>query len=219
MLRDDLEVAAGLPAVLLGGFDHVGDQAVAFGIGEGDIHAEAGHEADDALRHRERLAIAGRVGPGHRDLFATQIFERAEMVLQLQQVGHRLGGMVDVALEADDAGALVEHALIEPFLNGPGDFAHVAVALAEIHVVADADDLRQERDHVRRLAHGFAVGDLRFALVEFREARPSALTAEAKLNRVRVELSRKIEMARPVSKDRNGLPALCMVVETLGDQQ
>ena len=40
--------------------------------------------------------------------------------------------------------------------------------------------------------------------------RPSALTAEAKLKRVRVDLSRKIETASPVSKIRKGLPALCI---------
>ena len=39
--------------------------------------------------------------------------------------------------------------------------------------------------------------------------RPSAWTAEAKLNRVRVELSRKIDMASPESKTRSGRPARC----------
>ena len=44
---------------------------------------------------------------------------------------------------------------------------HVLVALAEEHVVADADDLGEEGDHRRRLAHRLAVRDLRGGLVQF----------------------------------------------------
>ena len=40
-------------------------------------------------------------------------------------------------------------------------------------------------------------------------ARPRALAAEAKLKRVRVELSRKMEIASPVSKTRNDRPSWC----------
>ena len=54
-----------------------------------------------------------------------------------------------------------------PFLDRGRDFGHVFVAFAEEDVVANADGLGEERDHVRGLAHGFAVGDLRFAFVEF----------------------------------------------------
>ena len=43
---------------------------------------------------------------------------------------------------------------------------HVGVALADVHVVADADHLRHEGDHVRRLAHRLPVGDLALSLVE-----------------------------------------------------
>ena len=48
-----------------------------------------------------------------------------------------------------------------------GHLHHVLVALAEEDVVADADDLGEEPDHRRGLAHGLAVGDLRRRLVEF----------------------------------------------------
>ena len=74
--------------------------------------------------------------------------------------------MVDVALEVDDAGPLGQHALREAVVEGVADFLHVGVAGAEEHVVADADDLRQEGDHVGGFADGFAVGDLRLAFVE-----------------------------------------------------
>ena len=76
--------------------------------------------------------------------------------------------MIEVALEVDHTWPLVQHALLEALLHRARHLAHVAVALAEIHVVADPDDLGQERDHVRRLAHGLAMGDLGFALVEVR---------------------------------------------------
>ena len=65
----------------------------------------------------------------------------------------------------------MKHAVVKSLLHRGGDFAHVSVALAEIHVVANADDLREERNHVRGLAHGLAVGDLRFLLVEIGEAK------------------------------------------------
>ena len=48
-----------------------------------------------------------------------------------------------------------------------GDFDHVFVAFAEEQVVADADGFGEEADHVGGFADGFAVGDLRFAFVEF----------------------------------------------------
>ena len=43
---------------------------------------------------------------------------------------------------------------------------HIGVALADIHIIPNADDIRHKRNHVRGFAHGFAVGDLAFALVK-----------------------------------------------------
>ncbi len=43
------------------------------------------------------------------------------------------------------------------------------MAFPDKHVVAYADHLRQERDHVGRLAHGLAVGDLGLGLVEIHQ--------------------------------------------------
>ena len=40
------------------------------------------------------------------------------------------------------------------------------MALADEHIVANADDVGHERDHVRRLAHGLAVCDLGFLFIE-----------------------------------------------------
>ena len=49
--------------------------------------------------------------------------------------------------------------------------------------------------------------------------RPRALTAEAKLKRVRVDLSRKMETASPVSNTRNGLARLVHRIKALGHQR
>ena len=57
-----------------------------------------------------------------------------------------------------------------PALMALGDrihhLMHVGVALADVHIVADADHVRHEGDHVGRLAHGLAVGHLALALVK-----------------------------------------------------
>ena len=43
---------------------------------------------------------------------------------------------------------------------------HVGVALADVHVIADSDDVCHEGDHVGGLTNGLAVGYLGFALVQ-----------------------------------------------------
>ena len=45
--------------VLLGDLLHLGHDLVALGVGQHHVHAEAGHQADDALGHGEGLAVAG----------------------------------------------------------------------------------------------------------------------------------------------------------------
>ena len=84
----------------------------------------------------------------------------------MQQIRHALGGVVDVALEVDQRGLLLQHALGVAVGHGVDDVVHVLVALADVHVVADADDVRHEGHHVRRLAHRLAVGDLALAFVQ-----------------------------------------------------
>ena len=133
---------------------------------EDHVHAETGHQADDALRDGKGLAVGGRIGPAHGDALSLELVRAAEAVDDVQHVRHALRRMVDVALEIDQRGALFEHAVAPAFLNRRGHRAHVGVALADVHVVADADDVGHEGNHVRGFAHGFAVGDLGFALVE-----------------------------------------------------
>ncbi len=76
----------------------------------------------------------------------------------------------------------------------------IVVALADEHVVTDADDVGHEGDHVSRLADGLAVGDLGLLLVQILHLKAQQVGGGAKEKRVRVELSRKIEMPRPESK-------------------
>ena len=84
----------------------------------------------------------------------------------MRHVGHALRRVVDVALEVDQRGFLLEHTVFMPLLDRFDHFVHIGVALADVHVVADADGVRHEADHVGGLADGFAVRDLALALVE-----------------------------------------------------
>ena len=163
---DHPETAPGFLRLFPGQLYHVGNQPVAFGIREIHLHAETGHQSDDPLGNGEGFAVTGRIGPGHGDLFSFQVFERSENTLQVQQVGHRLGRVVDVALQVDDPRALRKHAVGKGLVQRGSHLSHVGVAGTEEHVVADADDVAQEGDHGRGLANGLPVGDLRFALVE-----------------------------------------------------
>ena len=60
----------------------------------------------------------------------------------MQQVGHGLCGMVEVALQVDNSRPYGQHttggAVVECFAY----LAHVFVAFAQVHVVADADKIR-----------------------------------------------------------------------------
>ena len=169
----DGELGAGLLAVLLCHLHHVVHDLVALGISEGHVHAEAGEQARHALGHGQGLAVGGAVGPGHGHLFALEVFDGlvqivafAQGVDAVEHVRHALGGMVDVALEVDQRGLLLQYARLVALGDGVHHVVHVGVALADVHVVPDADDVRHEGDHVGGLPHGFAMGDLALALVQ-----------------------------------------------------
>ena len=160
------EGTAGLGSVLAGDFLDLGHDLVSFGMGQHNVHAEAGHQADDALGNGQGLAVAGGVRPGHGDLLALQVLDAAELMDDVQHVGHGLGGMVDVALQVDQRGLLLQNAVLVALGHSVHHVMHVLVALADVHVVTDADDVRHEGDHVGSLADGLAVGDLALALVQ-----------------------------------------------------
>ena len=103
--------------VFLGDLLHLGHHLIALGMGQHHVHAEAGHQADDALGHGEGLAVAGGVGPGHGDLLALQVLHAAELMDDVQHVGHALGGVVHVALQVDQGGLLLQNAVLVALLS------------------------------------------------------------------------------------------------------
>ena len=74
--------------------------------------------------------------------------------------------MVDVALQVDQRRALLENAVTVALFQSVHEGLLILVALVDVHVVADADDVSHEGDHVGSLTDGLAVGDLRLLLVE-----------------------------------------------------
>ena len=194
----DRKVRAGLFAVLLRDLHDIFHDLIALRVGEGHVHAEPRKQPRDALRHRQRLAVGRAVCPRHGDLLALEVLDRlvqivafAERVDAMQHVRHALRRVVDIALEVDQRGLLFEHARLVALGHGVDDVVHIRIALADVHIVADADDVGHEGDHVRGLAHRFAVRDLALALVEIlhlkaeevarrreREARAGGVIAE-----------------------------------------
>ena len=84
----------------------------------------------------------------------------------MQHVGHALGRVVHVALQVHQRRALLKNAVAVALLQGIHEGLLIFMALVDVHVVADADDVGHERDHIGRLADGFAVGNLGLLLVE-----------------------------------------------------
>ena len=161
-----VELGAVLLAVPAGHLLHLGHHIIALGMGQHHVHAEPGHQADDALGHGQGLAVAGGVSPGHGDLLALQVLHTAELMDDVQHVRHALGGVVHVALQVHQGGLLFQNAVPVALLHGIHEGLLVLVALADEHVVPDTDDVGHEGDHVGGLADGLAVGDLALLLVQ-----------------------------------------------------
>ena len=84
----------------------------------------------------------------------------------VEHIGHALRRVVDVALEVHKRRALFEDAVAVALFERVHEGLLILVALADEHIVANADDVGHERDHVRRLAHGLAVCDLGLLFIE-----------------------------------------------------
>ena len=74
--------------------------------------------------------------------------------------------MIGVGLQGDERGTVIQNAVLVSLLDRLGDLGHVGVALADVHVIADADDVGHEGDHGSGLADGLAVSDLGLLLVQ-----------------------------------------------------
>ena len=119
--------------------------------------------------------------------------------------------MIGVGLQGDERGAVIQNAILVGLLHGLGDLGHVGVALADVHVVADADDVGHEGDHGSGLADGLAVSDLGLLLVQVLqlkaeqvgglregEARTGGVVAEQGDGQARVEdLGRDVVLTQP----------------------
>ena len=160
------EAAAALLSVGFGYLFYLGHNVVAVGMSEHNVHTEAGEQPDDPLRHAQRLAVAGRIRPGHGDLLALEILDSAEIMDDMVEISHSLGRVVDVALEVDEGRLLLEDAVLIALFESVRDLLLIGMALADVHIVADADDVSHKGDHVGGLADGLAVGDLALALVQ-----------------------------------------------------
>ena len=84
----------------------------------------------------------------------------------VQHVGHALRRMIDVALEVHERRSLLEDAVAVAFFQRVHERLLILMTLMDVHVVADADDIGHEGDHVGGLTDGLAVRDLALLLVE-----------------------------------------------------
>ena len=105
---------------------------------------------------------------------------------------------------------MIQNAILVSLLDRLGDLSHVGVALADVHVIADADDVGHEGDHGSGLADGLAVSDLGLLLVQVLqlkaeqvgglregEARTGGVVAEQRDGQARIEdLGRNVVLAQ-----------------------
>ena len=161
-----VELGAVLLAVLAGDLFHLGHHVIALGMRQRHVHAEAGEQADHTLGNGQGLAVGGGIRPGHSDLLALQVLHAAEVVDDVQHIGHALGGVIHVALQVHQSGLLLQNTVAVAFLHGVHEGLLILVTLADEHIIADADDVGHEGHHVGRLADGLAVGDLGLLLVQ-----------------------------------------------------
>ena len=144
------------------------------------VHTEAGHQADDALRDGQGLAVGGRIGPGHSDLLALQILHAAELVDHVEHIRHTLGRVVHIALEVHQRGPLLQNAVPVAFIQGIHKGFLIFVTLTDEHIVPDADDVRHEGHHVGGFPNGLAVGDLRLLFVQILNLQTQQITGGGK---------------------------------------
>ena len=74
--------------------------------------------------------------------------------------------MVDIALQVDERRLLLEDPVSVSLLDSVRNRLLIGVALADVHVVTDSDDVRHEGNHVGGLADRLAVCDLALLLVQ-----------------------------------------------------
>ena len=75
----------------------------------------------------------------------------------VEHVSHCLCRVVDIALQVDKSRLLFQDAVLVALGHSIHNFVHVSISFADVHVIADPDDISHEGDHVRSLAYSLAV--------------------------------------------------------------
>ena len=169
----DHKFCTALLAVFFRNFDDFVHDFVSLGICKRNIHAKAGEQTGNTLRNRQRLSVRGAVCPGHGDFLTfkvldcfIQIVTSAKFMNAVKHISHTLSRMVDIALEVYQSRLLLQHAGFIALGNCIDYIVHVGIAFADIHVIANADDVCHEGNHVRGFTYGFTVSNLTFAFVK-----------------------------------------------------
>ena len=84
----------------------------------------------------------------------------------VEHVSHCLCRMVDVALQVHKSRFLLKDSVFISFCHSVNYFVHVGISFANVHIIADTDDISHKGNHICGLAHGLTVRHLRFALVK-----------------------------------------------------
>ena len=98
----------------------------------------------------------------------------------MESIRHNLSGVIDIALQVDKGGTLFEHAVLIAFGNRIHKSVHVSIALTDVHIVADTDNVCHERNHISGFADGFSVGNLRLAFVQILYFQTEQVTSRRK---------------------------------------
>ncbi len=149
-------------------------------MSQDNVHSEPGHQADDALGNRQGFAVRGGVGPRHGDSFPLQILQSAEMVDQMERIGHRLGRVVDIALEVDDGGPLRKDAFTVSLVDRGRHFLLISMAFTQVDVIADPDHFCEKRDHCGGFPNGFPMGYLRLLFIQILYRQPEQVAGTGK---------------------------------------
>ena len=98
----------------------------------------------------------------------------------VKHIGHSLCRVVDIALQVHERRLLLKDSVLVALRYGVNNLVHVSISLADIHIVADTDHVSHEGDHVRRLADGLTVSNLRLAFVKVLNFQAKQVTSGSK---------------------------------------
>jgi len=164
----DGELTTRSSSVLLGNFNDLRKKIVALRVSKSDIHTITGHQSNDGLRNRKRLAIRRTISPAHDELLAPKILNTTKVVNEVAKISSSLSRVILITLKVDNAGLLRKNALLLALLAGLGNLDLVLVALTKEEIITDTDDLSHEREHGSGLTDSLTVGNLALGLIHIK---------------------------------------------------